>query len=206
MAERRGLFITFEGVDGGGKTTQIARLLERLRALGREVVESAEPGGSRISQRIRQVLLDPATPELSPTTELLLYFAARAQNVDEIVRPALERGALVVSDRFTDSTLAYQGIARGLGEEVVRQLDRIACRGLKPHLTLCLDIDLATSARRAAKRDRLENEPDEFRAKVREAYHRLAAAEPERVRLIDASGSPDAVAELVWKEVAARVS
>lgn len=205
MTKPRGRFITLEGIDGGGKTTQIARLLERLRSSGIDVVESAEPGGSRISQRIRQVLLDPETPELSPTTELLLYFAARAQNVDEIIRPALERGAVVVSDRFTDSTLAYQGIARGLGEDLVRQLDAIACRGLNPDLTLCLDIDLATSARRAPKRDRLENEPDEFRAKVRDAYHRLAAAEPERFRLIDASGPPDAVAELVWKEVSARV-
>ena len=183
----------------------MALLLERLRRTGREIVESAEPGGSRISLRIRQVLLDPTTPELSPITELLLYFAARAQNVDERIRPALERGAIVVSDRFTDSTFVYQGAARGLGEDVVRQLDAIACRGVKPDLTICLDIDLATSAQRASRRDRLEEEPDAFRERVREAYHRLAEREPARMRLIDASGTPEQVAELVWQAVASHV-
>ncbi len=205
MPDTRGLFISFEGIDGGGKSTQMVRLVARLRQLGRHVVESAEPGGSRISRRIREVLLDPATPELSPTTEILLYFAARAQNVDELIRPGVASGAIIISDRFTDSTLAYQGSGRGLGEELVRQLDRIACRGVKPDLTLCLDIDLATSAARAKKRDRLEEEPDQFRALVRDAYHRMAAAEPNRFRLIDASGTPDEVEQLVWEAVAPHV-
>src|SRR5512133_1996373 len=115
----RGLFITFEGSDGCGKTTQMRRLAERLRASGQEVVETAEPGGTPIGRQIRAILLDSANRELSSTAELFLYFASRAQNVDQCIRPALERGAIVLSDRFTDSTIAYQGAARGLGADVV---------------------------------------------------------------------------------------
>lgn len=210
---KRGLFLSLEGIDGAGKSTQIRLLVERLRASGREVVESVEPGGSRISRRIREVILDPATPEMSPATEILLYFAARAQNVDEVLRPALARGAVIVSDRFTDSTLAYQGGARGLGEALVRDLDAIACREIRPQLTLLLDIDPAISARRSAERnkmraqskDRLEEEPDAFRARVRQAYLALAAAEPERIRVIDGSQPEAAVAAAIWSHVAPHV-
>lgn len=197
-----GLFITFEGIDGAGKSTQIRRLIERLRSSGREVVESVEPGGSPISVKIRQILLDPENRDLSPVTELLLYFAARAQNIDQVIRPALARGAIVVSDRFTDSTLAYQGAARGLGEELVRQLHEIACRGINPNLTLYLDIDLATSASRMqASPDRLEQEPDDFRRIVRDTYLKLATIEPDRVRRIDGSHSPDEVTAQIWNIV-----
>jgi dTMP kinase len=197
----RGFFISFEGMDGAGKSTQIRRLVERLRAGGREVVETAEPGASRIARQIRQILLDPANSEMSPTAELLLYFAARAQNAAELIRPALRRGAIVISDRFTDSTIAYQGGARGLGEGLVRQLHEIACPNLSPDLTILLDIDPALSAQRRRAADRLENEPDEFRAKVREAYLRLAASEPDRIRCIDGGQSPDAVAGEIWRAV-----
>src|ERR1051326_8729426 len=127
----RGLFITFEGIDGSGKTTQMHRLADRLRALGRTVLETVEPGGPPIAAKIRRILLDSANQELSPTTELLLYFASRAQNVDEWIQPALERGEIVLSDRFTDSSLVYQGAGRGLGAETVKALDRIACRDRK---------------------------------------------------------------------------
>src|ERR1700739_1696159 len=149
----RGLFITFEGMDGSGKTTQMHRLADRLRGMGRAVVETTEPGGPPIAMKIRRILLDSANQELSPTTELLLYFASRAQNVDEWILPALERGEIVLADRFTDSSLVYQGCGRGLGAEAVLALDRIACRGLKPDLTLLVDIDVETSIGRAQARN-----------------------------------------------------
>lgn len=206
MAEATsGFFITLEGMDGAGKSTQFRLLLERLAATGREIVESIEPGGTRVARRIREVLLDPATPELSPMAELLLYFAARAQNCHQVIRPALDRGAIVVSDRFTDSTIAYQGIARGLGEDLVRQMHEIACGGLSPDLTLFLDISVETSAARMRDRDRLENEPDEFRRQVRDGFLKIAAAEPRRFVVIDGEAPPEAVAQRIWAEVSDRM-
>ncbi len=204
----RGLFITFEGMDGCGKSTQIRKLAARLRNHGRTVVETVEPGGTRIGSQIRNILLDSSNEELSPSTEVLLYFAARAQNVDEIILPALSRGEIVLSDRFTDSSLAYQGCGRGLGTEAVLALDRIACRGLKPDLTLLLDIDLPTSLARAEARnkkgnrtDRMEEQDAAFYQKVREAYFALAAAEPERFRIIDGRASMGTVEERLWEAV-----
>ena len=205
MTKPRGLFLSFEGIDGAGKSTQIRRLSARLQNAGREVVCTVEPGGTRIGTRIREVLLDPSTPELSPTTELLLYFAARAQNVDQVIRPALERDAIVISDRFTDSSLAYQGAARGLGEDLVMALDRVACRGLKPDLTIYLDIDLATSEARVLSKDRLEGEPDEFRRRVREAYLSLVKREPQRFRQIDGTGTEDSIESAIWEAVSSHV-
>ncbi len=203
---RRGLFITFEGLDGSGKSTQMRLLAERLRAAGREVFESAEPGGTPIGRQIRRILLDSANSELCPTAEMLLMFAARAQNVDQWILPALGAGQIVLSDRFTDSTLAYQGVARGLGSEVVLDVDRIACRGLVPDLTLCIDIDAAAGLHRARARNaagasaetRLEEQELDFYRKVREAYRQLAADEPSRVKLIDGSRSVDEIAGDVW--------
>src|SRR3954463_2406207 len=149
----RGTFITFEGSDGCGKTTQMHRLAERLRTSGHEGVETAEPGGTAIGRQIRAILLDSANQELSATAELLLYFASRAQNVDECIRPALARGAIVLSDRFTDSTIAYQGAARDLGRAVVMTVHRIACREVNPDLPITIDIDLETSLQRAYARN-----------------------------------------------------
>src|ERR1041385_6904488 len=126
-------------MDGSGKTTQMHRLGERLRGLGRTGLETVDPGGPPISTKIRRILLDSANQELSPSTELLLYFASRAQNVDQWIVPALERGEIVLCDRFTDSSLVYQGCGRGLGTEAVMALDRIACRGLRPDLTILVD-------------------------------------------------------------------
>src|SRR6202046_2777547 len=148
----RGIFITFEGPDGSGKSTQARILAERLRAEGRPVLESVEPGGTPIGQQIRRILLDPANKELTATAELLMMFAARAQNVEQWILPALEQGKIVISDRFTDSSIAYQGSGRGLGWERVLELDRIACRGLKPDLTICIDIDPETGLARALAR------------------------------------------------------
>ncbi len=203
---RRGLFITFEGPDGSGKSTQARLLAERLRGQGREVLESAEPGGSPIGQQIRRILLDPANQELAPVAELLLMFAARAQNVEQWILPALNHGQIVISDRFTDSSIAYQGSGRDLGWEMVFQLDRIACHGLKPDLTICIDIDTETGLARALARGgsetRLEEQAIEFHHKVREAYHELARREPLRFRLVDGGGAPEAIAEKVWDQVA----
>ncbi len=208
----RGLFITFEGMDGCGKSTQMKRLASRLRASGRTVVESAEPGGSPIGLQIRGILLDSANRELSPTAELLLYFANRAQNVDQWIAPALASGSIVLSDRFTDSSLVYQGCGRGLGAETVLALDRIACRGLKPDLTLLIDIDLATSLARAQARntsrnrtDRMEEQGTAFYEKVREAYFALAAREPERFCTIDGRDNVEAVEAKIWEAVSAHV-
>jgi len=204
-----GLFLTFEGMDGSGKTTQLRRLAGRLRSAGRTVLETAEPGGTAIGRKIRQILLDAASQELSPTAELLLYFASRAQNVDETILPALARGEIVLADRFTDSTLAYQGCGRGLGAETVLALDRIACRGLKPDLTLLVEIDVETSLARARARNaagssgetRMDEQSLDFHRKVFEAYHALAAREPQRIRRIDGNQDMDAVEQQIWKVV-----
>jgi len=211
--QARGQFITFEGIDGSGKSTQIRLLAERLRGNGRDVFETVEPGGTAVGRQIRRLVLDAANQELRPTAELLLYFASRAQNVDQCIRPALAAGRIVLCDRFTDSTLAYQGYARGLGEEVVLTLDRIACRGLTPDLTLLIDIDLATGLARARVRNatgagnetRMDDQALGFHRKVRQAYLRIARQSPNRFRVIDGSSSPEAVAARVWESVAAYV-
>lgn len=203
MTERRGRFITFEGTDGSGKTTQMRLLADRLRESGREVVETQEPGGTEVGVKIREILLDPTNRRLCPIAEMLLYFAARAQNFDEVILPAWERGAVVLSDRFTDSTLAYQGGGRELGPGVVMKLHEIACHGLLPDITVYLDIDVQTSleralARSAANPDRIEEQTSEFHARVREAYLKLAADDPGRIRVVDGRGTISEVAERIW--------
>ena len=202
----RGLFISFEGTDGCGKTTQKRLLTERLRQLGHSVVETVEPGGTAIGAQVRSILLDPSNSEMSAVAELLLYFSARAQNADECIRPALESGRMVLTDRFTDSTLAYQGYGRGLGEEVVLQLDSIACRGLKPDLTFLFDIDLETSLRRRSARnvlgsDRMDSQAAEFYERVRGGYLAIATREPERFAVIDGRPDVEAVAAAVWARI-----
>ena len=205
----RGRFITFEGPEGSGKSTQLRLLGERLRSAGRDVMETQEPGGTPIGIQIRHVLLDAKNRELCPTAELLLMFASRAQNVDQSILPALSAGRTVISDRFTDSTLVYQGVGRGLGADVVYELDRIACRGLVPDLTLLIDIDAETGLARAHRRSvrtedpetRMEEQDMGFHRKVREAYRQLAADEHRRVRLIDGSQTREAVAIEVWQAV-----
>ncbi len=208
--QERARFITFEGIDGSGKTTQMRLFGERLRAAGHPVIETAEPGGTVIGQQIRRILLDAANQDLRPTSELLLYFASRAQNVEASILPALAAGKIVLCDRFTDSTLAYQGYARGLGAETVLTLDRIACRGLAPDLTVLIDLDPDTGMERTrarnaagtARETRLDEESREFHRKVREAYLKLAHEHAERFRIIDGSGAAEEVAEKVWNEVA----
>jgi dTMP kinase len=211
--QTRGRFITFEGIDGSGKTTQMRLLAERLRREGRDVLEAVEPGGTAVGVQIRRILLDSANQDLRPTTEFLLYFASRAQNVEQCILPALSAGKIVLCDRFTDSTLAYQGYARGLGEETVLTLDRIACHGLSPDLTLLVDVDLETGLARAQVRNagaaafetRMDDQAIEFHRKVREAYFVLAKKHAARFRVIDGRGTPESVAARVWESVAAYV-
>jgi len=176
-----------------------------LRAAGRGVVETAEPGGSRVGLAIRRILLEAAGVELSARAELLLYCASRAQNVEEVIRPALGAGGIVLSDRFTDSTLVYQGAARGVGVEIVEQLDAIATGGLKPDLTLLLDLDPGASLSRAVERNRMEREDLEFHRRVAAAYRELAAREPGRIRMVDASLPVAEVAGRIWTIVQAHV-
>lgn len=197
-----GLFITFEGGDGAGKTTQMHLLAERLRAAGREVVETVEPGGTEIGNQIRRILLDRLNCDMCPMTEMLLYFAARAQNLEQVIVPALERGAVVLSDRYTDSTLAYQAGGRGLGDDLVLGLHEIACHGMWPDLTVCIDVDAATGlSRRHATGDtnRLDEEAAEFHDRVRKAYLEIAREQPQRVKVVDGSGAVEAVAERIWR-------
>lgn len=203
MTERSGLFITFEGPDGSGKSTQMKMLADKLRALGYEVVETVEPGGTRIGEQIRRILLDPLHQEMRPRTELLLYFAARAQNVEERILPALAGGKIVLSDRYTDSTMAYQGFARSLGAEAVQELHRLACQGLQPDLTLCYDIDVETGLARARERgvNRMDEQEIEFHRRVREAYLQMARREP-RFRVIDGAPPPEDVFRATWEAVA----
>jgi len=206
---KRGKFITFEGMDGSGKTTQMHRLAGRLRANGHTVLETIEPGGPRIAVEIRRILLDAGNQELGAPTELLLYFASRAQNVEEWILPALERGEIVLSDRFTDSSRVYQGVGRGLGLDAVEALDRIACRGLKPDLTILVDVDAQASLERAWARNaaaphretRMDDQSLEFHLKVHEAYQQLAEREPERVKVVNGRLGMDEIEREVWEVV-----
>jgi dTMP kinase len=195
----RGLFVTFEGIDRSGKTTQ-ARLL--CDALGDEALGVREPGGTPAGERVRDLLKDAAVP-LGPEAEALLFAATRAEIVAKVIRPALEEGRVVISDRFLDSSLAYQGGARGLGVEEVERINRFATGGLLPDLTFLLEIDPAVAAARAGERDRFEDEGAALQQAVLEAYEQLVAADPERWRRIDATRSPERVHAEVLAEVEA---
>ena len=184
-----GLFVTFEGVDRAGKTTQ-ARMLRD--ALGERAVAVREPGGTPVGERVRELLKDPAA-EVGPRAEALLFAAARAELVEGVIRPALEAGRVVVSDRYLDSSLAYQGDARGLGVEEVARVNRFATGGLEPDLTVLLELDLDEAAARGGEADRFESEGRALQEQVRVSYERLAAAAPERWRRIDAGRSPGEV-------------
>ncbi|MFQ5694524.1 MAG: dTMP kinase [Terriglobia bacterium] len=189
---KRGLFFTFEGIDGCGKSTQLRLLARHLRRLGYPVLVTREPGGTPIGDRIRRILLSRETAALDARGELLLLFAARAQNVAQVIAPALARGKIVLCDRFTDASLAYQGYGRGLDQRAIRALHRFACLGLNPDRTFVIDIDPRTSVRRARRRNtsarrdegRFEQEALAFYRRVRHGYRRLARREPRRVKLI----------------------
>ena len=194
-----GWFVTFEGIDRSGKTTQARMLCE---ALGRRAVAVREPGGTPFGERVRSILKDP-TVEMGPQAEALLFAAARAELVERVVRPALESGLVVVSDRFLDSSLAYQGVARGLGVDEVASINRFATDGLVPDLTILLTVDPATAVARGAEEDRFESEGVAFQLRVQEAYERLAEAEPTRWRRVAADRLPDEVHDEVLAVVEA---
>jgi len=209
---RRGKFITFEGLDGTGKSTQLRKLAAALRAAGYKVVETREPGGTASGEKIRRVLLDSATQGLSPLAEMALMFASRAQHIAEVIQPALEHGQIVLCDRFTDSTEAYQGYGRKLGSADVLKLHHVLCGDLQPDLTILLDSDPAMSVGRAKRRNqrasdranngsnkgggkhadenRFEQQTRTFFTRVRDGYLAIAAREPQRVVAVDASGTP----------------
>lgn len=202
---RRGKFITFEGLDGTGKSTQLRKLAATLRAAGHKVVETREPGGTSTGEKIRRVLLDSGTAGLSPLAEMALMFASRVQHIAEVIEPALEHGSIVLCDRFTDSTEAYQGSGRKLGSHPVLELHRILCGNLQPDLTILLDSNPATSVNRARRRNqrttrsssrghadenRFEQETRAFFARVRDGYLAIAKRDPSRVAVVDASGTP----------------
>lgn len=189
---KNGTFITFEGVEGAGKTTQSQRL---AAALGPDVILTREPGGTSVAERIRDIFL--TADDITPLTELLLIAAARAQHVDELIRPALAANQIVICDRFTDATLAYQGYRGGIDLDLIHHLNRVATGGLTPDITFILDlppeIGLQRQQHGKTHRDRLDKEPLQLHQKVREGYLSAAKADPDRVKLIDATQSPDAV-------------
>ena len=207
---RNGVFISLEGIDGSGKTTQLERLRGSLEGQGYSVVVAREPGGTRLGRRIREILLDAANQDLRPIPELLLYFASRAQNIAEVITPALEDGKIVIADRFTDATVAYQGYGRELGVEAVRAIERVACANVQPDLTLLLNIDPEIGVRRALDRNetqtqdesRMEREDRAFFEKVRAGYLELARQHPDRIKTIDAGGTVDEVAAAIESAVA----
>ncbi len=201
---RRGKFITFEGLDGTGKSTQLRKLAAVVRAHGHKVIETREPGGTLTGEKIRKVLLDSSTAGLSPLAEMALMFASRAQHIAEVIEPALAAGSIVLCDRFTDSTEAYQGSGRKLGSDAVLELHRVLCGNLQPDLTILLDSNAAASVGRARRRNqrasktakhshdenRFEQETRVFFARVREGFMAIAAREHGRVVVVDARGTP----------------
>ena len=209
---RSGVLITFEGVEGSGKTTQLRRLGTLLRQDGYRIVETREPGGTSIAERIREVLLitpgkQPVTEAMTPACEAHLILAARSQHVTHVIAPALQAGSIVLCDRFSDSTFAYQGYGRGLNLDTLREMNHLATDGLEPDLTLLFEIPVAMGlARRrkfALEQNRLDRETHEFHEKVRRGFSTLAAREPKRIRKIDALPHPETVATEVGRVVQA---
>lgn len=201
---KKGIFISLEGIEGTGKTTQARLLSERLTEKGYEVMLTQEPGGTVIGNRIREILLHVDHREMSYMTELLLYNAARAQHLSEKILPAVKQGQVVITDRFSDSTVAYQGYGRGIDISLINSLDSIATGGIKPHLTILFDLDIETGLNRNRginKIDRLELEDIEFHKRVRDGYLRIFEKEPDRIKVVDASLPAEQVSAKVWEIV-----
>ena len=195
------MFVTFEGIDGSGKTTQAARLADAFRARGADVVETREPGGTPLGEAVRDLVLH--GDHVAPWAEAALYTASRAQHVEEVVRPALARGAVVVCDRYLDSSVAYQGYGRGLGPDRIRDLSLWATGGLLPDLSVLLDVDPRQGLARFEQRDRLEAEPVEFHDRVRAGFREVAAANPDRYLVLDAALPVGEIADRIADRVLA---
>lgn len=202
----RGRFITFEGIEGSGKSSQLTLLTEHLRSNHRAVTLTREPGGTPIGDQVRKILLDPGNKALDPSAELLLYAASRAQHLQEVIRPALESGAIVLCDRFSDATIAYQGYGRGLDLTMIHVLDRLVTAGMRPDLTIVLDVEAAVGLARAHARNnlqgleaeaRFENEALTFHERVRQGYLALAREAPDRMKIVDAALPPLRVQEKI---------
>ncbi|AHE98325.1 dTMP kinase [Thioalkalivibrio paradoxus] len=196
MSRRSGGFVVLEGIEGAGKSTQLERLGRRLAATGTEIVRTREPGGTEAGEQIRGLLLDPGFGDVAPETELLMIFAARAEHLHQVIRPALQRGAWVLSDRFTDASFAYQGAGRGLAMERIEALETWLQGDLRPDLVLVFDVPVEVGLGRAlarGKRDRIESEDIAFFERAREAYRTRARCDPERYRLIDGTPDPETV-------------
>ena len=194
-------FISFEGIEGSGKSTQSKFLADFLLSKGHNIIQTAEPGGTRIGGEIRKLLLEPQN-HMDPLTELLLYYASRAQHVQEVIAPALKQKTIVITDRYTDSTVAYQGHARGIDLNIINSLNKIVVPETEPFLTFLLDMDVEEGLRRnrkAQKEDRFELETVEFHKRVRKGFHLIAKEEPDRVIIIDASRSTEEVSSEIQK-------
>ncbi|MDI9499584.1 MAG: dTMP kinase [Acetivibrionales bacterium] len=197
---KRGLFVTVEGTDGCGKTTQIRNIIDHLSSLGCRVVLTREPGGTRISENIRSIILDPTFTEMHSITELMLYSAARAQLVEQVIKPSIAKSETVICDRYIDSFYAYQGYGRGLDMDMLKKITSLAIGDMIPDITIFLDLDPEIGLRRrmnAANGDRIENEQIEFHRRVYDGYKQLARENPDRIKIIDASRS----VEEVWQDV-----
>lgn len=209
---KKGLFITIEGVEGAGKTTQARLLVDKIASCGFEVLLTREPGGTSIGEKIREILLNPSFSEMIPFCEVLLYNAARSQLVSQVIRPSLQKGMVVVSDRYFDSTTVYQGFAGGEDPEIIRKINLWSTGGLFPELTFVLDVDIMTGFGRLLQKrkrgaeengDRVEQKELDFHHRVREGFLKLAQGEPERITVIQAGGKPEEVHAAIWTKVRA---
>jgi dTMP kinase len=197
---QKGLFITVEGTDGSGKTTQIKLMEKNFKEMGYDVILSREPGGTRISEIIRDLILDPENKEINPLTEMILYAASRAQHVMEVIRPAIDQGKVVICDRFVDSSYAYQGCGRGVDLKIVADVNRVAIDGVMPDITFFLDIDPEVAIKRridATGADRIEQEKIDFHYRVYEGYKKMAFLFPDRIKTIDASKSIEEISSQI---------
>ena len=204
VSNHPGFFVVFEGGDGAGKSTQVKQLTEKLTKLNETVVKTCEPGGTELGKKIREILLDQNEFEVTPRMEALLFAADRSINMSQIIKPALEKGNVVIADRHIDSSIAYQGVGRGLGAQTIEEISRWAVQGIVPDLTVLLDVDANTGQSRLQTKDRLDRESNDFHTKVNQAFRDLAKANPDRYIVIDAGKSVEEISDLVFNAYKAK--
>jgi dTMP kinase len=204
VSNHPGFFVVFEGGDGAGKSTQVKQLTEKLTKLNETVVKTREPGGTELGKKIREILLDQNEFEVSPRMEALLFAADRSINMSQIIKPALEKGNVVIADRHIDSSIAYQGVGRGLGAQTIEEISRWATQEIVPDLTVLLDVDANTGQSRLQTKDRLDRESTDFHTKVNQAFRDLAKANPDRYIVIDATKPVEEISDLVFNAYKAK--